>query len=433
MRTLLAALFLLTSCQPNGNPPSSGAIWDSSPAFWVWNTSASTSQILSDSHPIYWQIYEFPRDSNSRLTELASIDDLNHMGNCTPVIRLSAGAQTLDDPDYLDDVIRVTNEWFGDTASRRIQIDYDCPASRLSDYAVFLDNLRKELRIDHLSVTALASWIDSVEFQQFSKAADQIVPMFYDLEPDHPLEITRGSPRQMTDSATIDWINRWKKCRAEWRAGLPNFQRLTLFDSKGKLIGHLQQWDYATVNTSEMFRRVSSPSPSCAVFEVKDENTVFGVAMESGSLLVWRTTDDKQLTLALNAARVANASGALWFAHPASAPVPARSITHLESLQNGITPTPDLVETHDDSGAVTLTNLGTGDLLPNDDGTPHSLTLQATSSQRFQDIGAGNFDSFTFEGGSLLNPQLVQKTTLNYFTLLVGTTLRSRSHLFANP
>ncbi len=433
MRTLLAALFLLTCCQPNSTPPRRDAIWDARPAFWVWNASASTLQINSDNHPLYWQIYEFPRDAKSSLSKLATIDDLTRAGNCTPVIRLPAGAQTLDDIDYLDDVLRVTKGWFGNAASRRIQIDYDCPASRLADYALLLEKLRRELEIDHLSITALASWIDAPEFQKFSKAADQIVPMFYDLEPDHPLEITRGTPRQMTDSATIHWINRWKSCRTDWRAGLPNFQRLTLFDAKGKLIGHMQQWDYATVNSSERFRRVSAPSPSCAVFEVQEDMKVFGVAMKSGSLLVWRTTDDKQLIRALTAARAANASGAVWFAHPASAPVPARSITHLESLQHGVTPMPKLVETRLESGAVTLTNIGTGDVLPNSDGTPYSLVIHATPELRFDQIAAGDFHSFTSTGGSLSNSELVREIQLNYFTLPVGSTLRSRSHLFTSP
>src|SRR5688572_2128085 len=66
-----------------------------------------------------------------------------------------------------------------------LQIDYDCPTSRLSGYADFLTELHRALPPDtHLSITALLDWFrPGTRIQEVVNSVDEFVPQFYDSLP----------------------------------------------------------------------------------------------------------------------------------------------------------------------------------------------------------------------------------------------------------
>ena len=67
-----------------------------------------------------------------------------------------------------------------------LQIDYDCPTSRLADYASFLRSLREAIPPDtQISITALLDWFrPETRIQEVVDAVDEFVPQFYDAGPE---------------------------------------------------------------------------------------------------------------------------------------------------------------------------------------------------------------------------------------------------------
>ena len=57
-----------------------------------------------------------------------------------------------------------------------VEIDYDCPTSKLPAYARFLAELRSRLaRRIALSITALPTWMNSAELERLTRDLDEIV------------------------------------------------------------------------------------------------------------------------------------------------------------------------------------------------------------------------------------------------------------------
>lgn len=103
-----------------------------------------------------------------------------------------------------------------------LQIDYDCPTSRLSDYAAFLKALHRALPPEtHLSITALLDWFrPETRIQEVVNAVDEFVPQFYDA----------GSQRQASGIAeTIDvdkWAPIFNSLGVPYRIGISSFGRI---------------------------------------------------------------------------------------------------------------------------------------------------------------------------------------------------------------
>jgi hypothetical protein len=78
----------------------------------------------------------------------------------TAVVRIDGERHVTDAEALTERIARWYHAHAGDWA--RIEIDYDCPTSRLAEYARFLRRLRGALPSDvALSITALPAWIES--------------------------------------------------------------------------------------------------------------------------------------------------------------------------------------------------------------------------------------------------------------------------------
>jgi hypothetical protein len=71
-----------------------------------------------------------------------------------------------------------------------LQIDYDCPTEKLSNYATFLKSLRPLLGDNsRISITALPDWFrKNTDIHTVIEQVDEFVPQFYDID-SHPSEI----------------------------------------------------------------------------------------------------------------------------------------------------------------------------------------------------------------------------------------------------
>lgn len=393
--------------------------WTDVPAYWVWN---QTTPPPSNSEQLYLQVAEFTQDSVKILQ-----NDLP-TSRCTAVIRLPPGRSTLEDPQQKQRLLSYLDE----ISPRRLQLDYDCAASDLALYRRLLESIRSRLDPEFLSITALASWISVPEFHELARSVDEVTPMFYDLEADQAAEILANSPCPLVDSTTLSWIERWQHCPVSWRAGLPNYQRLSLFDSSGNLIGHLQQWSPSELGQLPGLSPLSEEHDS-VTFLVKQSQVYRGVNLARNHLLVWRCPDEDQTALAISAARMAGASGLIWFAHPDSSPVAWHSLPHLATITSGREPKPDLNVTFNSDGSVTLNNTGDGDFF-SPPVQPHGeLVLETKSPGSFARLEPGSFEKISSPGGSLVRPHLVQKLSLSFSQLRASQSISTAPNLLANP
>lgn len=123
-----------------------------------------------------WRVLLAESDQAGRWTSVAvSWPDIRASGR--PVIGVVRIDGRLDErrmPALLDQ-IRVTVEAAGE-ALAGLEIDYDCPTSKLPAYARFLGELRAALaRPLALSITALPTWMNSTTLERLTRNLDEIV------------------------------------------------------------------------------------------------------------------------------------------------------------------------------------------------------------------------------------------------------------------
>ena len=410
------------------------------PSFWVWNRNQGLSDrsieelTRVNTSRLYWQIADLENPYKPFITHRRSshlLDDKRI--TLTAVIRLPPGRDSILSPiqrELIRDSIRSS---LVDFPATPIQLDYDCPANILNDYAAFLKALRSELAIQHLSVTALASWVDSPGFKTLAASVDEVVPMFYDLEADHAHEIKNGSPRALIDDTTILWIERWRAWPIPWQPRLPNFQRLTLFKDDGTLIGHHPHWSVSGLLSHPAIKQLPESPTHTRQFEVLAKGRLSNVAIKPGQTLIWRAPDEDLTVKAIETARKAGASSILWFAHPDSAPTAWHSATHLANLQSGRETQPNLQLSVSKDGQIILTNSGSGDLPPRPNGELWSLVLESETLGSFNQFNPGNFISIDAPGASLANPQFSRKVVLAFAALRANNSIKSATQLITDP
>ena len=153
--------------------------WNHGPAFWMWGPSSGLNQFdretlaSLDDFRLYWQVGETGASATHTGMSLqyfaqrrADILRSHPSSSIAPTIRIQQGAENLTSLRTFENLVYLANQSLPrivgpDAPLRRLQIDFDCPASLLLTYADRLDRLRRELDLDEISVTALASWIDA--------------------------------------------------------------------------------------------------------------------------------------------------------------------------------------------------------------------------------------------------------------------------------
>jgi hypothetical protein len=415
------ACWLLAGCE-KPSPPAAVAA-DRTPGFWVWHRSTQLAAEEVPAGRIYRQIAEFGwREGKWSPRAVAAADAL--LENEIPVVRLDPGPAFLGRPDAAAMLAKWLRHHFRDEVPASLQLDHDCPVRLLPRYAAFLGELRGELALQEISITALAGWIDSPGFKQLAEAADELVPMFYDLTADPPQDIAAGKAKPMAGPEAAAWIARWKSCRTPWRAGLANFERLTLFEADGTLVGHLKQWTPESVAQAGFLKALPHVTGG-AGYRVTREASLHGTRLKASQLLVWRAPDDGALRGLLDASCAAGARGIVWFALPGPGLRAARSPSHLAALAQGEAPSSGLHARLGDDGRVVLRNDGPGDLLIEPGGALPQLVVLSDQAGTFTDAGPGAFADLT----SPQPPKFSQKLVLSFPRLLVGEEIASDSGL----
>lgn len=430
MRTRFSILWfvfcLLAACDRK-LPAASTVTPDRTPAFWVWHRSSALTPEEKDSLPkdgrLYRQIAEFGwRDGAWAPRPVAEAKDL--LENEIPVVRIDPGPAFLERPDAAVMLAKWLRHHFQDKVPTSLQLDHDCSVRLLPRYAAFLRELRGELGVKEISITALAGWIDSPAFKQLGEATDELVPMFYDLTADTPQDTVAGKAKPMAGPEAATWIGRWKSCRTPWRAGLANFERLTLFEADGKLVGHLKQWTPESIAHADFLEALPQFTGGTG-YRVNRATIFHGTRLEASQLLVWRAPDDESLRSLITTAFDSGARGIVWFALPGPGLRAEHSPSHLAALARGETPAHEVQVVLANDGRIMLRNNGPGDL-PLAPGAPlHRLELTTNEAGTFTTAGPGEFTEIT----TPLPPKFSRNFVLSFPRLLVGEKIASESGL----
>jgi hypothetical protein len=118
---------------------------------------------------------------------------------------------------------------------REIQIDYDCPESKLSDYPVLLDAVRRSVAPAPVTVTALPTWLRHQRaFRSLSRKADGVVLQVHSLR-------TPSKPGERVDLVDPDEaaraVEEAAKAGRPFRVALPTYAYGAVFDRRGNVVG----------------------------------------------------------------------------------------------------------------------------------------------------------------------------------------------------
>ncbi len=340
-------------------------------------------------------------------------------------------------------VVRIESEThvpFSDTAALRtqlaritiqgsVQLDFDCPDRLLSKYAATLEDLRASF--PKISITALAHWPKLKDFAVLAHSVSEICPMFYDLQAD-PTGVTAGrlpppllDPEQI-EKATADW----KSCKTPWRAGLPAFSRLTVFDASGYSRGQISDWNWEDVVFHKHLHALAPTRCGVTLLRADADTRVASRTLHEGDMLASRTADPTALAQAMENASLSGAAGVVFFRLPGRGNLTGFSLPALGSQSAELKLT-----FHREGDALVLKNESAADLRPrlsgerNDRDRGYALELDAPAAV-FREAEPGSFWRVTAHTNADTTPRAASVGTATRLTfwfshLSSGASVRS--------
>lgn len=369
-------------------------------SFWVWNRGArlTADETLAlraqNVRTLYWHAGELTTDGAGKWRSISHTDLPPPPAEIrvVPVIRITP--ETKPPFGSAAQLAAILRERSGSAALATVQLDFDCPERFLRDYAQLVVELRNSL--PEVSVTALAHWIDIGAFAPLQQAADEIVPMFYDLDPD---PVIRGATLPLPavdDERVASMLQRWSRCSKPWRAGLPSFARLTLYDRDGKSRGHIRNFSWADVCFNPALATRDGERDGTTLFRATAPTVVANTPVAEGELVAARWPDRRLLERAVQKSKAAGAAGVLWFRLPQASDASGWSLRQIGELMVGRPTEPALSVRRESPTHIALVNGSDADLPPRLSGNGgaldrgYALELDA-SAPIFREAGAGDF------------------------------------------
>jgi len=215
--------------------------------YWVWqrddplDEQELTELAKQKVDTIYWQVGELENIGETwRWKVRFNFQSLNvaHI-RLVPVVRLvSRERQPFSDASVT--ALLASLSAVG-AKHDELQLDYDAPDRLLAEYAKTLNRIHG--LVPRLSIAALPHWSRADYLKLLEPNVDELLPMLYDFEPEPILK--DQSPLPLISPEKISkLINAWRACRKPWRAGLPVFARLSVYDENQKLRGQIRNWNW---------------------------------------------------------------------------------------------------------------------------------------------------------------------------------------------
>ena len=357
--------------------------------YWAWqrNEPPSTGEMqelaAQNVTRIYWQAGELIQTGtnwkwSARFSVPASTAELRFV----PVVRLESRERTPFTTEANASLVSVLAG--AAKGSDELQLDYDAPDRLLRDYAAVLKEVHK--LVPRLTITALPHWSHSAGVREFRGAADELLVMLYDLEP----EPKGGAPLPLIVPEKIDrYLKEWNAVGIGWRAGLPVFARATIFDGENKSRGHVRMWNWDDICFNSALEIATPTNLGVTSLRAKRDTRVENAAVRTGQRVVTRLPDRAALSGAVAATRRTDARGVVFFRFPDSTDPSGWSLRQLGNLES----TPQLsVQINPDTSAIELVNNSDADLAFSSTANERGYGLQIEGPAAiFRDASVGDF------------------------------------------
>ncbi|HEX4966868.1 MAG TPA: DUF3142 domain-containing protein [Thermoanaerobaculia bacterium] len=173
----------------------------------------------------------------------------------------------VDDPKMIRNLQDLVRGVAGEAKAKgialsEIQMDYDCPQSKLADYQGFLSALRTVTAPVPLTLTALPAWLHQRRaFRNLIETVDGYVLQLHSLEPpDNPnRDILLTDPR-----SARAWVAEAARFGRPFRVALSTYGYQVVFDAQGKLIGLLAEGPLVSYSAGTIVRQARSDPQAIA-------------------------------------------------------------------------------------------------------------------------------------------------------------------------
>lgn len=137
---------------------------------------------------------------------------------------------------YLERLVRTQLEQWRSSGVEpsEIQLDFDCPESRLGDYLKWIVHLKTVSGSVPLTLTALPSWLDRSAFREMAGASDGYVLQVHSFKhPKHPSEASTLCDPQ----AAVRYVEKAAQLGKPFRVALPTYGYRLFYDDGHELLG----------------------------------------------------------------------------------------------------------------------------------------------------------------------------------------------------
>jgi len=211
-----------------------------------------------------------------------------------------------------------------------------------------------------LTIAALPHWGRADYLKLLESNVDELLPMLYDFEAE--LVLKNQSPLPLISPEKIlKLIESWRACRKPWRAGLPVFARVSVYDANQKLRGQIRNWNWDELCFNPSFEMSNGGKFGASILRAIRSTSIANTAIHPGDEVIVREVDRTALRGAMSSALRAGAQGVVFFRLPDSTASSGWSLRQLGHLETG----PRLIlQKPADSETLELSNVSDGDLKP---------------------------------------------------------------------
>ena len=367
-------------------------------AFWVWQRSEPLSETeraeltAQGVRTIYWQAGELENVGETWRWKARFALAQSRTGELTfvPIVRLESREKSPFSKTALESLLGALSGVAKDAGE--LQLDYDAPDRLVGEYAAALKKIHA--LVPKLTITALPGWSRSRLLRILEGSVDELLPMLYDFEPDPTVE--GAAPRPLLDPEKLErLLSEWNECRIPWRAGLPSFARVTLFDPSGKSRGHIRDWNWDDLCFNRSLATLRPLALGVTVLKATAATRVTNTPVKADQLLAVRWSDRPGLLRVIDRVKKTRARGVVFFRLPDSTAPSGWSLRQLGHLEAA----PHLVLRRAGTpGQLELVNESDADLEPRLSGTKsegaldrgYALELDAPAAV-FREAEEGDF------------------------------------------
>ena len=115
-----------------------------------------------------------------------------------------------------------------------MQIDFDCPESKLDSYRRWVEAMKREVAPVKLTITTLPCWLNQSSFARLVRSTDGFVLQVHSLERPAGVDadLVLCDPR-----SAADWVEQAARLGVPFRVALPTYGYLVAFGTDGQFVG----------------------------------------------------------------------------------------------------------------------------------------------------------------------------------------------------